>query len=144
MRIYVDTSLVIASHVREAESARALAWLAEHADKPLLFSTWLLTECASALSIKQCRGEIDAALHAEASAGVEALVRHLGPAHPPQESDFLAARGFCSQASSGLRAGDALHLAIALRLGASHFATFDTTLARAATVQGLVAVPAPV
>ena len=43
-------------------------------------------------------------------------------------------------ATSGLRAGDSLHLAVALEIGASCVATADATLEANARVNGLVTV----
>jgi predicted nucleic acid-binding protein len=45
-------------------------------------------------------------------------------------------------ASSGLRAGDALHLAVAREVGARSIATADANLAANAVARGLAAVPA--
>jgi predicted nucleic acid-binding protein len=55
----------------------------------------------------------------------------------PLQADHQRARELVSQANSGLRAGDALHLATALRLGANQLATLDRVLAGNAATQGL-------
>ena len=56
---------------------------------------------------------------------------------PPREADHQRTRELCRQAVSVLRAGDALHLAMALRQGASHFATLNQVLAGNAARHGL-------
>jgi predicted nucleic acid-binding protein len=56
---------------------------------------------------------------------------------PPTENDFEVAGTFCHNAASRLRAGDALHLAVALRLKARYIVTLDGVLLENALAHGL-------
>ena len=56
--IYLDTSAAIPLFVPEPASDAVDAWL-ESCDDTLISSDWILTEFASALSIKVRRGEIE-------------------------------------------------------------------------------------
>jgi hypothetical protein len=136
MRVYVDTSVLVAAHVREPHTGLAQTWLSEHSAN-LLLSTWALVECDSALAIKLRRGELDAASQMSAIAVIDAFAGHFAPLTTPLEADLQRARMLCRNANSGLRSGDALHLAMALRLNASHLATLDSVLAKNATEHGL-------
>ena len=138
LRVYVDTSVLVAAHTHEPHTAIAQSWLTEQGGGRLLISTWTLLECDSALSIKRRRGELTAAAHAAAVKEIDAFARHFVPFAVPTEGDHQRARELCRHAASKLRAGDALHLAIALRLGAKVFATLDDVLASNASVHGLV------
>ncbi|MBI5329146.1 MAG: type II toxin-antitoxin system VapC family toxin [Betaproteobacteria bacterium] len=132
----MDTSVLVAAHTREPHTAPAQAWLSENTDE-LILTTWTLVECDSALAIKRRRGELDEAAQIAASIDIEAFAARHAPLFIPTEADYQRAREFCRQAASGLRAGDALHLAVALRLEASHLATLDQVLAANAIQQGL-------
>ena len=136
MRVYVDTSVLVAAHVREPHTTLAQSWLAEQSSG-FLISSWALVECDSALAIKRRRGELDAASQAAAVSDIDAFAARFSPLTMPTEADLQHARGFCRIAESGLRAGDALHLAIALRLGANQMATLDTILAKNAVAHGI-------
>ena len=138
LRFYVDTSVLVAAHTREPHTAVAQAWLAAQGGGRLLLSMWTLLECDSALAIKRRRGELTAAAHAAAVKEIDAFSRHFAPLTVPTEGDHQRARELCRHAVSKLRAGDALHLAIALRLGAKGFATLDDVLASNASAHGLV------
>lgn len=136
MRTYVDTSVLVAAHTLEPHTALAQAWLAGPPGE-LVLTPWTLLECESALTIKQRRGELDAAGQHAASEDIAAFAACCGPLALIQLEDHQLARQLCRQAASGLRAGDALHLAAALRLQATHLATLDHILARNAAAQGL-------
>jgi hypothetical protein len=136
MRVYVDTSVLVAAHVREPHTGLAQAWLAEQCGS-LLLSNWALVECDSALAIKRRRGELDTASQASAMTAIDAFATRFAPLATPMEADLQRARMLCRNADSGLRAGDALHLAIALRLGVDQLATLDSVLAKNAAMHGL-------
>jgi predicted nucleic acid-binding protein len=136
MHVYVDTSVLVAAHVREPHTGLAQSWLAQQSGG-LLISSWALVECDSALAIKRRRGELDAPSQATAIIDIDAFAARFAPLAPPLEADLQHARLFCRNAESGLRAGDALHLAIALRLGAKQMATLDSVLAKNAAAYGI-------
>ena len=138
--VYVDTSVLIAAHTREPHTHLAQSWLAGQSGGGLILTTWTLLECESALAIKCRRGELDEAGQMAASQDIEVLADRFGPLSTPLEVDHQRARELVRQAASGLRAGDALHLAVALRLGADQFATLDRVLAGNAAAQGLTLV----
>lgn len=56
---------------------------------------------------------------------------------PVSRVAFKQAAGMVKPHRFGLRAGDSLHLAVALELGAKHMATLDGTLAKSAQRKGL-------
>ena len=140
MGVYVDTSVLVAAHTREPRTAMAQAWLAALSCGELILSTWTLVECESALAMKVRRGEMDADGQAAAVADIDAFVACFMPFAVPTGADYHRARELCRHAASGLRAGDSLHLALALRLGATHFATLDKVLATNAAVHGVAKV----
>jgi hypothetical protein len=59
---------------------------------------------------------------------------------PVSRSAFADAARLAREAGSGLRAGDALHLAVALEIAEAAIANADGTLARRAKANGLRAV----
>lgn len=137
MRVYIDTSVLVAAHTREPHTTLAQIWLTERSGGDLIITTWALVECDSALAIKHRRGELGAAGQLAASADIEAFANRFAPLNTVIESDYLRARELCHHSASGLRAGDALHLAAALRLDATHFATLDQALADNALKHGM-------
>ena len=78
------------------------------------------------------------AAHAAAVKEIDMFARHFAPFAAPTEGDHQRARELCRHAASKLRAGDALHLASALRLAAKGCATLDDMLASNASAHGLV------
>ena len=138
-RCYIDTSVLVAAHTREPHTDLAQGWLSTQSGGNLIVSCWTLVECDSALAIKRRRGEIDAAGQEAAMADIESYAAHFRPYALAAEEDYQRARLLCRHAASGLRAGDALHLAMALRLKLTHFATLDILLASNAATHGLSA-----
>lgn len=132
---YVDTSVLVAAHVREPHTARAQACLST--GDLLAVSSWALVECESALGIKRRRKEIDARQQTATLRDIDAFVAGMATLVHSEPGDFTLARGFCRRTTDALRAGDALHLAIALRLKARKFATLDQVLASAVAASGI-------
>lgn len=120
----------------EAATPASQAWLAAHADDELLISQWVTTEVSSALSIKLRRGDIDLARRAAALAQFHAMVREALAVLPVLPPHFEAAARAADNHVLGLRASDALHLAICADQGAS-LVTLDRRLLDAAPALGV-------
>lgn len=127
--VYVDTSVLVALHLNEAKSAAVARWYGSCTDE-LVSAMWCVTEFASALGIKQRTGQISAD---EARAGWQRFERlcandlQLLAVVP---STFHRAAVLTLDATTGLRAGDSLHLAAALEAKAKSIATLDEVLAK--------------
>lgn len=126
--IYVDTSVIVALLTVEPKTQDVTAWYAGLHEAPTC-AAWLLTEFSSALSIKLRAGQINEAnakrVRKEFAVLAEGGLRIV----PVSRGAFGHAAEMVKLHDHGLRAGDALHLAVALELGASHMATLDGTLA---------------
>lgn len=136
--VYIDTSVWVAALCREPFTPTAQAWLEKQTPGVLNVSGWVQAEFASALSLKQRTGQLDAAQAAEVmtlfSASLEQACRRVSV----EEADFALAARLAADPASGLRAGDALHLAMAAREGLA-LVTLDSTLAKAAVRFGVQA-----
>jgi len=138
--IYLDTSAAVPLFVPEPASSLVEAWF-EACVEPLVSSDWIVTEFSSALSIKVRRRELQAAQALAAWKGFDKFSRSGIRLLPVSRGAFASAAGMARRAASGLRSGDALHLAMALEVGASAIATVDSTLARNANANGLAVSP---
>lgn len=138
--IYLDTSVVAAWLCNEAPSRAINRWYSSTTEA-LVGSDWLAVEFSSAVAIKQrqlalkaseCRQCWQAFEEITTSATIQLLP-------VPRAAHRLAAE-LCRQAKSGLRAGDALHIAMARTVGAKYFFTLDANQAKNARHQGLALV----
>lgn len=126
--IYVDTGVLVALCVHERMTAAVSSWYASVRDE-LISGAWCVTEFASALGIKRRSGQMSEDQSAFAWRSFERMCAsdlQLTPIEPPV---FHHAAVLTLDASTGLRAGDALHLATALDCKAKTIATLDTVLA---------------
>ena len=134
--IYLDTSAAIPMFVPEPASDAVDAWF-ESCDDPLISSDWILTEFASALAIKERRGEIDRKQAQTAWKDFESFCQSGLRLVPVSRQAFEHAARLARNARSGLRSGDSLHLSMALEVGAASVVTADATLEKNARSMGL-------
>jgi predicted nucleic acid-binding protein len=136
--LYLDTSLLIATLTNEVETERMQHWLGRQPEDNLAISDWVATEFSSALSIKLRTGQIRIVDRAEALSAFTRLVTDSFTAIPVSKLDFRTAARFADQHAIGLRAGDALHLAICANHGAT-LCTLDRRLGDTGSALGVEA-----
>lgn len=139
--IYCDTSLIVASLTGEPASGVADRWLDSYSRTRLAVSPWTATEVASALAMKRRVGVFDQDEQAEAQAAWRRWYANGFELLAVAERHFSHAERLVIVGARGLRASDALHLAIAVDYGCE-LATFDRDLADAATSLGIAVHPA--
>ena len=131
---YLDASIIVASVMREARTADVQDWWeAQRSD--ITFSSWTLTESISALSLRLRNGSITAA-EKQNAVGFIRRIPNSYQRIPISEAHFLTAMRYTDQHELGLRAGDALHVAIAADF--QHIlVTLDKKMAEAANRLGV-------
>jgi hypothetical protein len=134
--LYLDTSLLIATLTNEVETERMQHWLGRQPEDNLAISDWVATEFSSALSIKLRTGQIRVADRAAALATFTRLTIDSFIAIPVSRLDFRTAARLADQHAIGLRAGDAVHLAICANHGAT-LCTLDRRLGDAGSALGI-------
>lgn len=127
--MYVDTSVLVALCVNEPMSQAVSQWYAACTEE-LVSAAWCVTEFASALGIKQRTKQLTAEQGASAWQAFERLCAGDLQLLPVEPATFHRAAVLTLDATTGLRAGDALHLAAALDAKAKSMATLDDVLAR--------------
>jgi uncharacterized protein len=136
--IYLDTSVVVSIFLPDVHSSRVLAWLGQLSQRPTV-SYWTVAEFSSAAAGQERVGQIDANRRQLAEQNFDAWLLALEQS-PVLRADFELARDLIRRGQSRLRTPDALHLAVAGRLGA-RLATLDTAMAGAASLAGLTLEP---
>ena len=137
--IYLDTSALVPLFIREPKSEAVIDWL-ESSDERLAISEWTLVEFASAAAIKVRTAQAAAHLAKQAMGRVrEFAQRHCAIAVPGRK-EFRRAAELAGDDTLKLRAGDALHLAIAASLNAQRILCLDDAMINSAKSLGMKAV----
>ncbi|HTW34457.1 MAG TPA: type II toxin-antitoxin system VapC family toxin [Rhizomicrobium sp.] len=136
MTRYLDTSVLVAAFTNEARTGTIQSWLGKQKPDTLAISDWAVTEFSAALSIKLRTGQIAERDRADALALFTRTADDSFEVLPVQAAQFRTAARFADQYTLGLRAGDALHLAIAADNGAV-LVTLDERLAKGGSAAGV-------
>jgi hypothetical protein len=134
--IYVDTSALVPVFIRESKSEAVIGWL-ESSGERLAISEWSLVEFAAAAAIKVRTGQAAASLAKQATARVREFARKHCAVGVPGREEFRRAGELAGQGTLKLRAGDALHLAIAESLSAQGILCLDDAMIESARALGV-------
>ena len=133
---YVDTSALVPLFICEPNSDAVIDWL-ESSSERLAISEWTLVEFASATAIKRRSAQVTAHLVKQATKRMyEFAQKHCTVAIPGREN-FRRAAELASDQRLKLRAGDALHLAIAESLNAEVILCLDQAMIESAKLLGM-------
>ena len=130
MSFYLDTSVVVPLLIDEIHSQRMGDWLARHVDAALAVSLWTTAEVSSALSLRIRTETLSAATRGAALGLWSRLCQDSFDILSIEAAHFTRAAALVDRHTLGLRAPDALHLAIAEVAGAT-MVTFDGQLKNA-------------
>lgn len=129
---YLDTSFLVPYFVSEESSEKVERFLLGIKGAELAVSTWTATEFVSALGLKVRTKQLDK----PSAAAALAAFREVGEVHfnwlAVSPADFKSAATYLERWELGLRAGDALHLAVAKSNGVKKLLTFDDRMLKAA------------
>ncbi len=134
--VYVDTSALVPAFIHEPMSEAVLAWI-ETSGERLVVSEWAIAEFSSAAAIKVRTGEIASAMAKKARARFLDFAQDHCSIAVPQRSEFRRAAELAGDPDLKLRAGDALHLAIAEASKVQGILCLDKTMAAGAKTIGL-------
>jgi hypothetical protein len=134
--LYLDTSLLVAAFTYEDATDRAIDLLKSTPGRELMVSEWVKTEFMAALSTKVRTKQIDDIYRTRASTLFAISVEGSMEVAAVTTTHFRAAAELAEEHKLGLRAGDALHLAIARERDAA-LCTLDKRLARAGKALGI-------
>lgn len=125
--IYVDTSVFVSLLTREEKTHDINHWYT-NCTQTLASSEWCITEFASALALKQRTGQLDQASSDTAWEQFQLLCKRDLTLLPVASAHFYKAAMSVLNTSLGLRAGDALHLAVALEYTTQGIVSLDAGL----------------
>ncbi len=132
--LYFDTSFLAPLIVPELTSNKIAAFFRGLPAGQLAVSHWTRGEFSSLIAREVRMGGLDAQAAAKAIARFEVMIEESFAILLPAADDFDLARTYIGNFTTGLRAGDALHLAIAMNRRAGMLYSLDKALLKAAAV----------
>ena len=115
MTIYLDTSVIVTALTPELHTDRVIEWFSVNRNAGFATSGWVKTEFASALAMKHRMKILTAALHQQAERQFAEMIESQLVELSISDSCFDSAATIVRTTTDGIRASDALHLAIAQR-----------------------------
>jgi predicted nucleic acid-binding protein len=134
---YFDTSFLAPLILQEATSSKVERFIAGLPAGELAISHLTRIEFSSLLAREVRMGALDGQAARSADAQFEAMVRESFVILLPNADDFDLAKAYLASHASGLRAGDALHLAVAKNHRGEAVYSLDKTLLKAGRLLGL-------
>jgi len=135
--LYFDTSFLAPLILPEATSDKIAAFVARLPTEDFAVSHWTRVEFSSLIAREVRMGGLDVRAATRADARFEAMVDESFSVLLPNAGDFGLAKRYLGQFETGLRAGDALHLAVANNHRASVIYSLDRTLLKAGKILDL-------
>ncbi|MGA7487629.1 MAG: type II toxin-antitoxin system VapC family toxin [Xanthobacteraceae bacterium] len=135
--LYFDTSFLAPLILQEATSAKIERFVTGLPPGTLAISQLARVEFSSLLAREVRMGGLDVKAARDADAQFEAVVRESFIILLPGAADFDLAKEYLANFGTGLRAGDALHLAVAKNRNGEAIYSLDKTLLRAGKMLGL-------
>jgi predicted nucleic acid-binding protein len=135
--VYFDTSFLAPLVLPEATSEKIARLIRRLPVDELAVSHWTRVEFSSLLAREVRMGGLDPRSAVRADVRFECMVEASFAILLPNASDFTLAKEFLAKHETRLRAGDALHLAIAKNHGAKAVYSLDKTMIKAGRSLGL-------
>ena len=122
---YFDTSFIAPLLLTEPASGRVEAYVRKLPPGELWVSHWTRVEFASLLAREVRTGGLKETTARETAARFETLIEESYEVLTPRSDDYDLAREYLLHFQAGLRAGDAIHLAVAKNNGVNILLTLD-------------------
>lgn len=135
--LYFDTSFLTPIFRKEATSDSIAQFLQRQTPGELAISHWTRVEFSSLLARDVRMGVMEPRAAIDLDDTFETTIAQSFLVLLPDQEDFDLCKRYLQRFETALRAGDALHLAIANNRGAQIFYSLDRKLLRAAKLLGL-------
>jgi predicted nucleic acid-binding protein len=132
--LYFDTSFLVPLILPEATSDKIAAFVRTLAAEAFAVSHWTMVEFSSLIAREVRMGRLDAGAAKRADARFGTMVEASFTVLLPDAKDFALARQYLGKPETGLRAGDALHLAVANNHHAAAIYSLDKVLLKAGMI----------
>jgi len=135
--LYFDTSFLAPLIFPEATSQKIARFVRQLPVEEFTVSHWTRMEFSSLIAREVRIGGLDVQAASMADARFEAMLQESFSVLLPNSDDFSLAKHYLGRFETGLRAGDALHLAVANNHRAAVIYSLDKKLVKAGKILGL-------